>query len=199
MATGNVRIVIEPQPLTSSHSPPQILIGQGFSYQITAGNNPVSYSTTSLPAGLTLDANTGLISGTPTVSGTFFVTVTVIGPNSQAGGNVVIIIVPPSITSVSPPQIEFGDSFSYQVTSTHNPSSFSAAGLPAGLQIDPTTGLISGTPTVFGYFYVTITAQTAYGNAVGGIQISVLAPAHHQQASVRSQHRQQLRLPNYSK
>ena len=45
-----------------------------FSYQVTATNNPTSYSSSVLPIGLSLDAGNGLISGIPTDSGTFYIT-----------------------------------------------------------------------------------------------------------------------------
>ena len=38
--------------------------GQAFSYQILAGNSPVAYGATGLPAGLSVNTSTGLISGT---------------------------------------------------------------------------------------------------------------------------------------
>src|SRR4029077_20254414 len=50
-------------------------VGSPFSYQITANNNPVSYNATDLPQGLTVNTTTGLISGTPTATGVFPVTI----------------------------------------------------------------------------------------------------------------------------
>jgi hypothetical protein len=51
-------------------------VGSPFSYQITANNNPVSYNATDLPQGLTLGPIPGLISGTPTATGVFPITIT---------------------------------------------------------------------------------------------------------------------------
>jgi hypothetical protein len=44
-------------------------VGQPFSFQIQASNGPTSYSATSLPTWATVNTTTGLITGTPTVSG----------------------------------------------------------------------------------------------------------------------------------
>jgi Putative Ig domain len=49
-------------------------VGSPFRYQITASNNPTSYGATGLPPGLTLNATTGLTSGTPSANGSYSVT-----------------------------------------------------------------------------------------------------------------------------
>jgi hyaluronate lyase len=53
-----------------------------FTYQISASGNPTSYGATDLPAGLLLNTTTGEITGTPTVGGTYSVTVSA----TNAGG-----------------------------------------------------------------------------------------------------------------
>ena len=49
--------------------------GAAFSYQIAATNSPTSFAATGLPAGLSVNASSGLISGTVSASGTTFQTV----------------------------------------------------------------------------------------------------------------------------
>lgn len=51
-------------------------VGVPFSYQIVAANGPVSYGATNLPAGLSVNPSTGLVSGTPTAAGTTNATLT---------------------------------------------------------------------------------------------------------------------------
>jgi hypothetical protein len=57
-----------------------------------------------------------------------------------------------------------GEAFSYYITASNAPTSFSATGLPAGLSINTSTGEISGTPTGTGVFNVTIGAMNAFGS-----------------------------------
>ena len=61
------------------------MVGMSFSYQITATNSPTSFDATSLPAGLMVDTGTGMISGTPSVSGTFPINLS--ATNSIGAGN----------------------------------------------------------------------------------------------------------------
>jgi len=72
---------------------------QPLSYQITATNNPVSYASSGLPAGLTVNLTTGLISGTPANNGV--TTITVVASNSSGAGikNVDFIISPYAYTT----------------------------------------------------------------------------------------------------
>src|ERR1039458_1733910 len=51
------------------------IIGAPFKYQIIANNNPTWYSASGLPSGLSCDGASGVISGTPTRTGTFSVNV----------------------------------------------------------------------------------------------------------------------------
>jgi uncharacterized repeat protein (TIGR03803 family) len=56
---------------------------QAYSYKVTATNTPTAFAETGLPAGLSINSKTGLISGTPTASGTFSINLTA----TNAGGS----------------------------------------------------------------------------------------------------------------
>jgi T5SS/PEP-CTERM-associated repeat protein len=80
--TATITSVVTGAPVISSATTANTAPGAPFNYQIAATNNPTSFGATNLPAGLTINNNTGLISGTPTVSGAFIVP---INANNAAG------------------------------------------------------------------------------------------------------------------
>jgi hypothetical protein len=142
------------------------IIGAPFSYQIVANNNPTWYSASGLPSGLSCNGATGLISGTPTQTGTFSVKVqarNIFG--STASATVVFTIANGSITSAASAQGVIGTPFSYQITADNNPTWRSASGLPSGLNYVGDTGVISGTPAQTGTFSVHLEAKNLLGYA----------------------------------
>jgi hypothetical protein len=62
-------------PVISSATTASGTVSQAFSYQIAASNTPVSFAATGLPAGLSVNSATGLISGTPTTAAVSSVTI----------------------------------------------------------------------------------------------------------------------------
>ena len=70
------------------------------------------------------------------------------------------------INSATSGTAQVGQPFSYQIAATNSPTSFGAMGLPAGLTLDPVTGLISGTPTKAGNFSFVISAANASGSSL---------------------------------
>jgi hypothetical protein len=59
-----------------------------------------------------------------------------------------------------------GQPFSFQIQASNNPTSYSAEGLPTGIQVDTASGLITGTPTVAGVSAVKINAANAAGQGL---------------------------------
>lgn len=100
--------------------------------------------------------------------------------SAQPGGTPPILEVP-SITSALAATGLLNDPFSYQITAGHGPTSFNATGLPAWLSVNPSTGLLSGTPPVGGVFPVTIIASNVAGSdsALLTITISNSGPLDH--------------------
>ena len=119
--------------------------------QITgsSGTPPYTFSATGLPAGLSIGAGTGIVSGTPTASGAATVVVTVTdslgGTSTQTYS--LTINPAPNITTPGPlPDGIAGSAYPNTPLSRTGgtaPFTWSATGLPTAMSIDPGTGVIS--------------------------------------------------------
>ena len=123
-----------------------------------AGNNTMTYSAVGLPTGLTINANTGVISGTiatgDSLNGPYYSTVTVLdGTYSTIQGwnwtvNPASPATPPSVVNLGNQNSQAGENVTLDVQATSPGGyslSYSATNLPDGLSIDPNSGIISGT------------------------------------------------------
>ncbi|WP_386345258.1 putative Ig domain-containing protein [Xanthomonas campestris] len=152
--------------------------GQAYTAAIspaTGGTAPYSYALTAgaLPSGVVLDAATGALSGTPTVSGTSNFTLTVTdstpSPAAQASQSYTLSIAGATLVPGQPtlPPAVRGTPYSQVLTATGGvaPYTYSVASgtLPAGLTL-ASNGVLSGTPTAEGSTSFTIAVADA-GNA----------------------------------
>jgi len=80
---------------------------------------------------------------------------------------------PPTITSPTSAGAKTGWYFAYQIVATANPISYDAIGLPAGLSIDPASGLISGTTASAGTYDVRLEATNYVGAGATNLTLSV--------------------------
>jgi hypothetical protein len=141
----------------------------GTAITATDGITPFTWSATGLPAGLTLNASTGVVSGTPTTTGTSAITITLTDATgyTTTRGYSVTINAPPTISTTSLPDGEKTAPYSGVTMAALNgtaPYSWSANGLSAvGLTLNAASGVISGTPTASGTFSVTITVTDTAG------------------------------------
>ncbi|MGY4495458.1 autotransporter domain-containing protein [Pseudomonas sp. TE3610] len=260
---ATVSLTVSRPALTVTPASGTLPAGQvGVSYSQTfsggGGTSPYSYTATGLPAGLTLTAATGVVSGTPTAAGTYTVglvatdayaatgtasyTLT-IAQQAPVAGAVSVTVAANSSNNSVPLNLSGGaatsatiasaaahgtatatglaitytptagftgtDSFTYTVTNASGTSTpatvtitvaatpltlspgagalaaarvgsaysqsitatggtapyhYTATGLPTGLALDPSTGLISGTPSTVGQYSFSITATDSLSN-----------------------------------
>ena len=136
-------------------------------------NDPLVFSATGLPDGLTIDATTGRIRGKLSRAGQYEVTVTAAdrrGGNGSAEFGWGVAERPaeaPEITNAPlAPVGTLDEPLSIMIQATDpngEPLTFAAQGLPAGLNIDSDSGQISGSPTAAGQFEVTVTVTNQSG------------------------------------
>jgi hypothetical protein len=182
--TATIPVTFTASPATGGPAgPPSITsaltasgtMGSSFSYQITATNSPTSYGALVLPVGLSFNTVTGLISGTPTVSGA--TTVSLSATNSAGTGTAGLALtigaVAPSITSATSATQPVSSSFSYQITATNSPTSYGATGLPGGVTLNTSSGLIFGTPSSSGTYVVGLTATNSAGTASSTLTLTI--------------------------
>jgi len=81
-------------PVITSPSTAGGIVGQAFSYQITASNAPTSYGATNLPAWASINTTNGLISGLNPTAGTNVVTISASNSVGVGSTNLTITILP---------------------------------------------------------------------------------------------------------
>ena len=152
--------------------------GDQFAFQILTTNGPNSITCSNLPAWLSLDSSTGWLTGTPpdaTVA-TLNLTATNAYRSSQSTLQITALPPKPVITSSFAASGRQNDPFSYQISATQSPTSFTAGTLPGGLTFNGTTGLISGTPSQNGTFNITLGAVNAGGTGTATFSLVIAPP-----------------------
>jgi hypothetical protein len=166
----------------------QAQVGAAYSQQLAATGGTAPYvwalASGSLPPGLTLSQSTGVISGAPTSPGTYSFGVQLsdsVSNTAQTLLSLTVIAAPLSIAPIGSAAATVGAPFSQQLTASGGipPYTWSVIEgvLPGGLALNPSTGLISGTPTAAGSFGFAVTVTDSHlSTAAIGLTIGVSAP-----------------------
>ena len=175
--------VIAPSNLSYSHPTITARMNEAIDTDVPTVTGTVSsYSVSSaLPAGLTLNTSSGIISGTPTAvsaQAPYKVTASNAGGSTSATIQITVSVAPPSNLSYVQPNISATVNQAITpdlpaVTGTVTSYTVSPL-LPSGLSIDPSTGVVSGTPNnPAGLSTYTVTAANASGSTSTALPIAV--------------------------
>ena len=146
--------------------------GKSLSLASSATDNQslqkLSWSATGLPTGLSINATTGTISGTPSAGGTFNVSVRATDLSSATGStSFTWYVASVSVTNPGAKASTRSVPLTLQIVASDTAPSatikYAASSLPSGLSINANTGLISGTPSTKQTKTVKVTATDSLG------------------------------------
>jgi hypothetical protein len=193
-STGNVisdiavlTVIPAVAPVFTDSTIGDLQLGVAVTDGVSASGAPLptySVAAGSLPAGLELNTTTGAITGTPVVAGPYSFTIE--ASNAVSTASIVIsgtVTSIPVFTDGTVASLKVGVQVSDGVAASGVPAptySVIEGALPAGLQLDATTGAITGTPTKAGDYSFTVKATNSVGSVTkvvsGTVDVEVIPP-----------------------
>jgi len=175
-ATTNYTIVVTDPLILPAATLPNGTAGTTYPSQIlpsaTGGVGPYTYVATGIPPGLTFNATTREIAGTPSQAGNYTISATVTDSQGRTASNTYPLSVSGvlSLPSATLPNGVVGDVYPTQtlpgVSGGTPPYTYIATNLPPGLNFNTATREITGTPTQGGTYIVSVTGTDANNNKV---------------------------------
>ncbi|WP_342619761.1 autotransporter domain-containing protein [Rhodoferax sp. GW822-FHT02A01] len=159
--TVSVRVNADQAPVISSAGTATGAVGTNatqYTIATSGANGPLTttpYSASGLPPGLSVNSSTGAISGAPTVSGIYSVTVSAINTGNLTGSKTVVFTINPNaVSTITSPAngastvFTINTTTTVQLVATNLPATFAVTpALPAGFSLNTATGLITILPT----------------------------------------------------
>lgn len=156
----SLQVRIQGVPAITSANSATAVYGTPFSYTITASDTPATFAASGLPASLTLDSATGVVSGTPTAAGTYSVTLTATNTAGSSSAVLTLVVAKASAT------VSIGG---LSATYTGSPHPVTVTTSPAGLNVVVTYDGSATAPTAAGSYGVVATiAEANYAGAASG-------------------------------
>jgi len=180
-ATQNFTVNVVAAPVFTSANNATFTTAGSNSFTVSASGFPAptfAVTTGTLPSGVTLNSTTGVLSGTPAATGVTSVTITATNAVSNATQSFTLTAnAGPVITSANSTGFVATVAGTFTVTASGYPApTFTETGaLPAGITLNATTGVLSGTTTVDGTYVIALKATNGVGS--GGTQVFTLTVA----------------------
>ena len=174
-AAGNLSLISSFAITTNTLPPPVIGVAYSQTIATVGGVSPVTFSATgALPAGLSLNPTTGLISGAATTAAAYSFTITatdntgLTASQTYASSSSAALV----ITTASIAAFKLSTAYSQTLATSGGASPLTflvtAGALPSGVSLGASgqaTGLLFGTPSASGPFSFTITASDTVGHS----------------------------------
>ncbi len=186
-AAQSFTLTVNQAPAITSLESTTFTVGTAGSFTVTATGlpTPTLSETGTLPSGVSFNATTGVLVGTPVTGTTGEYPITFAASNgvgTNATQNFTLRVnQAPAITSSASAAFTTGAAASFTVTTTGTPKPTLAetGTLPSGVTFDTTTGLLSGTPAVGtgGTYPISFTASNRVGSNTQIFTLTVIQGA----------------------
>ncbi len=184
-ATGYYSIsALDLTPSITSRTTATAVVGQPFTYQITATNTPTSYRAVagvSTPIPTLAVSSTGLVSATFPAAGQYTFNAFAANASGSASVQVLVTVSGPAVAApvvTSPLQVtaSVGAPFTYAITTAPAATSYTRAGGTAPVQLNTATGVVTGAFTTAGSYTFSFTASNAGGaSSLATVTVSVVS------------------------